>query len=335
MSSLCETNHRDVDGRAKPGQDAARVLAAIADPARPRIPGRTVLVFAHPDDETLACGALLPRLEDVRIVHVTDGAPRNGEDARRHGYSTPTEYAAARREELRAAAALAGVPEERLICFDVADQGAAFALADIARRLAPVVQDADLVIAHAYEGGHPDHDAVCWAVHAALGLSDAAGCGAGTPSARGRGQGDGAVTSPKGSLPLTRSAARAGSLPGGESVGARRPVLLEVPLYRLGPDGGWLRGSFGDEDGAAVLHLTPAERALKARMIAAHASQAGTLAGFGVADECYRAAPAYDFGSLPNRGALLYERYGWGLAGGQWLELAAAAARELRLERAA
>jgi LmbE family N-acetylglucosaminyl deacetylase len=262
-------------------------LSAITDPGRPRIPGRTILVFAHPDDESLACGALLPRLEDVTIVHVTDGAPRNGEDARRRGFDTPADYAAARRRELAAAVALAGVAEARLLCLDVADQGAAFALAEVARRLAPMLEGADLVITHTYEGGHPDHDAVCWAVHAALGLL--AGLG---------------------------------------------PALIEVPLYRLGPDGGWQRQSF-EEGGGAVLHLALAERELKARMIAAHASQAETLAGFGVADEHYRAAPDYDFAQLPNGGALLYERYGWGLTGQRWLDLAADAARDLRLERAA
>jgi LmbE family N-acetylglucosaminyl deacetylase len=296
-------------------RDVEEFLRANTDPARPRITGRTILVFAHPDDETLACGALLPRLDDVLIVHVTDGAPRNGDDARRRGFDTPADYAAARRRELAAAVALAGLAEERLLSLDVADQDAAFALSDIARRLAPLLEDADLVITHAYEGGHPDHDAVCWAVHAALNLNGDAGPSAGTLSPRGRGQGEGEPTSPDKSPRLAR------------------PALVEVPLYRLGPDGGWLRQTF--EEGGAVLRLTDDERALKGRMIAAHASQAGTLAGFGVADERYRLAPAHDFGRLPNGGALLYERYGWGLTGQRWLDLAADAARDLRLERAA
>lgn len=263
-------------------------LGHIADPERPRLPGRTVLVFAHPDDETLACGALLPRLEDAGIVHVTDGAPRNVEDARRHGFPTAAEYAAARRRELEGAMSLAGLPASRLTCLGVPDQGGAYALADVARRLAPLLGSADLVITHAYEGGHPDHDAVCWAVQAALGTV------------------------------------------------AKRPVLIEVPLYRLGPDGGWLRQSFGaDEAGETILRLTPAERALKERMIAAHASQAETLSGFGAAGERYRAAPRHDFGRLPNGGALLYERHGWGLAGERWLELVADATRDVGMERAA
>ncbi len=263
-------------------------LRAITDPARPRIPGRTILVFAHPDDETLACGAILSRLDDVAIVHVTDGAPRNGDDARRHGFASPAEYAAARQAELLAAMELAGVRGEQLFSLGAADQGVAFALADIARRIAPMLEGADLVITHTYEGGHPDHDAVCWAVQAGLGM----------------------IVGP-------------------------RPALIEVPLYCSAPHGGWLRQSFGNGPDDAALQLTPGERELKARMIAAHATQAGTLSGFGVAAERYRIAPSYNFSQLPNGGALLYERYGWGLTGQRWLELAADAARALRLGHAA
>jgi LmbE family N-acetylglucosaminyl deacetylase len=82
---------------------AAGFLAAAVDPARPSIPGRTVLVVAHPDDETLGCGALLARFADLTIIHVTDGAPRRGDDAARAGFSSPDAYAEARRRELREA----------------------------------------------------------------------------------------------------------------------------------------------------------------------------------------------------------------------------------------
>ena len=266
-------------------------LRAISDPTRPPIAARTKVVFAHPDDETLACGALLPRLQDVTVVHVTDGAPRSGEDARRFGFSGVSEYGAARAAELRAAMRIAGVGEDRLLSLDVPDQGTPFALADVARRLRPLLDEAEMVITHSYEGGHPDHEAVCWAVHAAC-----------------------------------RLLAREGSPP---------PAIIDVPLYRLGPDGGWLHQDFGEGGpDIAVLRLTDQERDLKSRMLAAHASQAETLGPFGVADEAYRTAPAYDFSVLPHGGALLYERENWGLTGARWLDLAADAAGELRLDEA-
>ncbi len=292
-------------------RSVAEVVAAIADPARPLIRERVAIVVAHPDDETLGLGALLPRLADVTLVHVTDGAPRGGEDARRHGFASPEDYAAARRVELAAATGLAGVPADRLTCLGVPDQGVASRLAETARRLVPLIRDAEIVLTHALEGGHPDHDATAFAVHAASRMIGRTG--------------EGAVRQQNSPSPDlchddgTRS--------------AFAPALIEFPLYRLGPDGGWLRQSFADERGAAMLRLSPPERDLKRRMIAAHATQRETLDGFGTADEWFRPAPVYDFAMLPNEGALLYERHGWGLTGARWRELAAAALAELGIAR--
>jgi LmbE family N-acetylglucosaminyl deacetylase len=149
--------------------DAAdRFLAALAGGFPIDATGVAVIV-AHPDDETIAMGAQLRRLQGVTIVHVTDGAPRNGEDASRHGFSGREEYAAARRHELEDAVALAGIGADALVGLGVADQEAALDLPGIARRLAALFaqRSIEVVLTHAYEGGHPDHDAVAFAVHAA------------------------------------------------------------------------------------------------------------------------------------------------------------------------
>lgn len=130
--------------------------------------GRLLIVVAHPDDEVLACGGLLCRRPDAAIVHVTDGAPRDGADARRRGFADPTLYAAARRREAEAALAVAGVPATRLSCLGWADQEASLHLVEIARALAGRMGQADLVLTHAFECGHSDHDAVAYAVSAAL-----------------------------------------------------------------------------------------------------------------------------------------------------------------------
>lgn len=132
---------------------------------------RGLVVVAHPDDEVLGCGILMTRLPHVTVVHVTDGAPSDGHDARRHGFPDPLAYAAARWTEARQALALAGVPTSRHHGFGIADQEAAYRLSTIAMRLAPFMTDADLVLTHAYEGGHPDHDAVAFAVRAAIRLA--------------------------------------------------------------------------------------------------------------------------------------------------------------------
>lgn len=130
---------------------------------------RVMAVFAHPDDETIAMGGQLARLSGIRLMHVTDGAPACMRDAEANGFSRREDYAAARKRELAAAVGLAGVPREALLTPAVPDQTVAFRMPVLAHLLAATfsVRRTALVITHAYEGGHPDHDATALAVHAA------------------------------------------------------------------------------------------------------------------------------------------------------------------------
>jgi LmbE family N-acetylglucosaminyl deacetylase len=134
---------------------------------------RVCVVFAHPDDETVALGAQLPRLRDLRLVVVTDGAPRNLADAVSHGFSCAADYAAARRDELLHVLALAGIDEGRLRMFAIPDQESAFRLPEIAKALAEFfrAERPEIVITHCFEGGHPDHDATAFAVHCACAMA--------------------------------------------------------------------------------------------------------------------------------------------------------------------
>lgn len=139
------------------------------------VPGdraRLLVVVAHPDDATVGAGGLLALAAaggplDVHVLHVTDGAPRAGDDAAVAGCADWREYAGRRRAELARAMAVAGFPPERVQGFGHADQCAALHMAELTDRMrrkflrcAP-----DVVLTHAYEGGHPDHDAVAFAVH--------------------------------------------------------------------------------------------------------------------------------------------------------------------------
>jgi N-acetylglucosamine malate deacetylase 2 len=150
------------------------LLAVLAAPGIGRIDGtRLAAVFAHPDDETIACGAQLGRLDGASVVIVTDGAPRNLQDAHRLGFATAAEYAAVRHRELAAALGTAGVRAEQVISLGVPDQEAAFRLAQISIKLTELFARRGIhsVLTHAYEGGHPDHDATAFCVHAAAALS--------------------------------------------------------------------------------------------------------------------------------------------------------------------
>ena len=151
---------------------SAALLAALA--AREPTGLRVAVVAAHPDDETIGAGASLGLLQSFVLVHVTDGAPRSGYDARAAGYVSPAAYAAARRAELSAALDAGGV-EAKLVELGVLDQGATAVMADTARRLADLFAACrvEAVLTHAYEGGHPDHDATAWSVHEAVRLGPA------------------------------------------------------------------------------------------------------------------------------------------------------------------
>jgi LmbE family N-acetylglucosaminyl deacetylase len=138
-----------------------------------RITAPVAIVVAHADDETLFAGPLLGRADDALLIHVTDSAPRNMTDARRLGFDTREDYAAARGAEVDAALVALGARPRRS-AHGVPDQDAVLHIATIADRLADELAGIRLVATHAYEGGHPDHDAVACAVRLAVGRLDPA-----------------------------------------------------------------------------------------------------------------------------------------------------------------
>ena len=140
------------------------LLAALA--RRDFIDAPVALVVAHPDDETIGAGASLHLFRNLLLLHVTDGAPRHQGDAKEAGFSSGQAYAAARRAELRAALELGapGAVTGECAGLPLSDQDASLHLASLARILSRRLQGVAAVLTHAYEGGHPDHDAVAFAV---------------------------------------------------------------------------------------------------------------------------------------------------------------------------
>lgn len=123
--------------------------------------GRTLVLIAHPDDEAVGCGGLLQRMNDPIIVFATDGAPRS--DYFWKQYGSRGAYSRVRAEEAEKALAAVGVTHLHFLSEDspCADQELYLNLTSSHEQLCELIE-AELpqaILTHAYEGGHPDHDA--------------------------------------------------------------------------------------------------------------------------------------------------------------------------------
>lgn len=267
----------------------------FAPAGSPLPPPRLLAVFAHPDDEVLALGGRLERMTHSRLLCATDGAPADNADMRAHGFTTRAQYRDARRAELHAALALAGVPASCSAVLElspgvtVADQAASRNLTALARAIRREIDafHPEAVLTHPYEGGHPDHDSCAFAVHIAVHRLP------------------GRAAPPVVEAPSYFS--RGALQPGAQGIVTGR--FLPVPALQTD-----------------VLHftLTPEEQRRKRERLACFASQMQTLAQFGTETELFRPAPDYDFLAPPHAGPVFYDAFPWGTSSSRFRELVAA-----------
>ncbi len=124
--------------------------------------GRTLLIVAHPDDETGAAGILLQRATEPMVVFCTDGAPVDSWFWGKYG-SRET-YAELRRREALSALNGIGVKSVSFLTNSRADlfhdQRLHTALPCAIDLISKFVRwySPDIILTSAYEGGHPDHD---------------------------------------------------------------------------------------------------------------------------------------------------------------------------------
>jgi LmbE family N-acetylglucosaminyl deacetylase len=128
---------------------------------------RIVIVAAHPDDEVIGAGGQLRRWPDIHFIHITNGSPPDLADARNAGCASREEYANKRRSEFLRVLELLDIPESRAQSLGFGDQEASFHLREITAALSAELErlQPNWILTHAYEGGHPDHDATAFAIH--------------------------------------------------------------------------------------------------------------------------------------------------------------------------
>lgn len=258
---------------------------------------RVLLIAAHPDDETIGASVVLTRESSLHVVHLTDGAPREP-GLWPAGIETRESYAAARRDELTRALDVAGVASDRRLAVGLVDQECATDLPLLVRHLVRLVEElrADVILTHAYEGGHPDHDAAAFAAAAAAELLARAG------------------RHPPAVWEMALYHAGAGRLITSEFL----PEREDAP-HASRPVTAW---------------LSPEQRLTKDRMIACFATQREVLGLFPTDVERFRPAPRYDFRHPPHEGPLWYEQLGWPMTGDRWRRLARAATSALARQTA-
>jgi LmbE family N-acetylglucosaminyl deacetylase len=122
---------------------------------------RLVVLAPHPDDEVLACGALLAlhaaRGGESLIVAVTDGEASHREAARQD--LTEEALAKTRRTERERGLQQLDLTDKHVLSLHLPDGGVTRHESELERRIRLLLRPRDVLISPWRSDGHPDHDA--------------------------------------------------------------------------------------------------------------------------------------------------------------------------------
>ncbi len=251
-----------------------------------------ILFCAHPDDEVLGSASLIQYLKDnLKVVTVTDGAPKNMDDAIAAGFCSREAYSKARFQEQLNAMYSAGITEAQVYQLGFIDQQASYQMGAVTHKILEILQSCkpEIVLTHAYEGGHPDHDTTAFAVWAAVEM----------------------LKKSQGNAPEVVEFACYHGNGSSELVYYQFIDYPQIPVWSVQLDQGQIE--------------------YKKKLIKYYTSQWKTLESFPLTVERFRRAPLYNFEKPPHQGVLLYEFYDWGMSASNWNQLAAETIRLLKL----
>lgn len=251
-----------------------------------------ILFCAHPDDEVLGSASLLHYLKDnLKVVTVTDGAPKKMDDAIAAGFCSREAYSKARFQEQLNAMYSAGITEAQVYQLGFIDQQASYQMGAVCHKILEILQNCkpEIVLTHAYEGGHPDHDTTAFAVWAAVEM----------------------LKKCQGDAPEVVEFACYHGNGSSELVYYQFIDYPQIPVWSI--------------------QLDQEQIENKKKLIQYYTSQWKTLENFPLTVERFRKAPSYNFEKPPHQGVLLYEFYDWGMSANNWNQLATETIHLLKL----
>jgi LmbE family N-acetylglucosaminyl deacetylase len=246
---------------------------------------RTLVLAAHPDDETIGASVPLSCMNSW-VVFLTDGAPRDPSLRSSHHELSREAYGQLRLVECHQALAYACISADRVASFACVDQEAIYNIPTLVERLVSRIKELrpEIIVTHPYEGGHPDHDAAALVASIALAILQS-------------------EANPSRNVPL----------------------LVEMSSYHAVNQQLRTEEFLSCSSPLLEIQLTAQQRERKQTMLSTYTSQATVLQNFNTSREVFRPAPVYNFHAPPHHGKLWYECLGWDMTGEQWRSLAAEA----------